>query len=349
MQNSSTPAPEATGSTVEEKSPSEFDTDNHHKVHYYNDGNILLNLQGKLFRVHKSVLSLHSRTFSDMFSLALSPNDTQDVDEVPLHDEPLKFARVLDALYKGMTFILVVTLRNCLDIIEIAHKYEMTQVEACFQGWLLGKLPLSASDALTTPKYFSRYRNDPSLAPSVLEYGDPRLHPWAFYCLGVQLMSELDPTNTSTYSTPLSLSTLDSTYTYPLFILQQIISQAFLEWNNRISEFYAVDCPKSLHCDSDGPGKPECSRESMAFTTATSPLKLSSKAKHKDPVQLLVPHIDTLREALSSHGGVYCNWCSSCTESLLFAAEDVVRSIHPRLLECVSLLRKSRVPAKTIS
>ncbi|KAG9102139.1 hypothetical protein FRC06_002297 [Ceratobasidium sp. 370] len=278
-----------------------------------------------------------------MFSLALPPSDAQDVDEVPLHDEPLKFARVLDALYKGMTFILVVTLRNCLDIIEIAHKYEMTQVEACFQGWLLGKLPLSASDALTTPKYFSRYRSDPSLAPSVLEYGDPRLHPWAFYCLGVQLTSELDPTNTSTYSTPSSLSTLDNTYTYPLFILQQIISQAFLEWNNRISEFYAVGCPKRTIYDLHG--KPECTRESMAFTTTTSPLKLSSKEKYKDPVQLLVPHIDTLREALSSHDGVYCTWCSSCIESLLLRAEDVVRSIHPRLLECVTVLRKSRVPA----
>jgi hypothetical protein len=49
-----------------------------------------------------AVLSLHSRTFSDMFGLALSPDDGGDVDEVPLHDEPLKLARVLDALYKGM-------------------------------------------------------------------------------------------------------------------------------------------------------------------------------------------------------------------------------------------------------
>ncbi|KAG9111573.1 hypothetical protein FRC07_008036 [Ceratobasidium sp. 392] len=346
MQGSSTPAPE-TASITEEKHASEFDSDHHHKIHFYSDGNIILNLQGKLFRVHKSVLSLHSRTFSDMFSLASPPNDAEDIDEVPLHDEPLKFARVLDALYKGMTFILVVTLRNCLDIIEIAHKYEMIQVEACFQGWLLGKLPLSAGDALTTPKYFSRYRNDPSLAPSVLQFGDPRLHPWAFYCLGIQLTSDLDPTSTSTYSTPSSLSTLDAAYTYPLFILQQIISQSFLDWNNRIGEFYAVGCENSTESNSEG--KPECTRVSTAFTTVTSPLKLSPREKYKDPVQLLVPHIDTLREALSSHGGTYCTWCPSCIESLLYIAEDVVRSIHPRLLGCVTLLRKSRTSASASS
>ncbi|KAG9112045.1 hypothetical protein FRC07_007999 [Ceratobasidium sp. 392] len=101
MQGSSTPAPEA-ASLTEEKHPSEFDSDHRHKVHFYSDGNIILNLQGKLFRVHKSVLSLHSRTFSDMFSLASPPNHAEDIDEVPLHDEPLKFARALDALYKGM-------------------------------------------------------------------------------------------------------------------------------------------------------------------------------------------------------------------------------------------------------
>ncbi|KAG8713503.1 hypothetical protein FRC09_018640 [Ceratobasidium sp. 395] len=346
MQGSSTPAPD-TSLSIEERPNSEFDSNNHHKVHFYNDGNIILNLQEKLFRVHKSVLSLHSRTFSDMFSLASSTNDNEDVDEVPLHDDPLKFARVLDALYKGMTFILVVTLRNCLDIIEVAHKYEMVQVEACFQGWLLGKLPLSANDALTTPKYFSRYRSDPSLARSVLEFGDSRLHPWAFYCLGVQLTSDLDPANTSTYSTPSSLSTLDVAFTYPLFILQQIISQAFLDWNNRISEFYAVGCDRGTEYDSEG--KPECSRRSMAFTTDTSPLKLSSREKYKDPVQLLVPHIDTLREALSSHGGVYCTWCSSCIDALIIIAEDVVRSIHPRLLECVALLRQSRISTNKLS
>ncbi|QRW01510.1 The BTB (BR-C, ttk and bab)/POZ (Pox virus and Zinc finger) domain [Ceratobasidium sp. AG-Ba] len=102
MQSSSTPAPDAKASSSEDKSSSEFNADNEHKVHFYNDGNIVLNLQGRLFRVHKSVLSLHSRVFSDMFSLALPPSDAEDADEVQLHDDALKFARVLDALYKGM-------------------------------------------------------------------------------------------------------------------------------------------------------------------------------------------------------------------------------------------------------
>lgn len=33
--------------------PSVFNSDNRHVVHFYHDGNLLLNVQGKFFRVHK--------------------------------------------------------------------------------------------------------------------------------------------------------------------------------------------------------------------------------------------------------------------------------------------------------
>jgi len=45
----------------------------HHGVLWFPDGNVVLATDSLLFRVHKSVLSLHSSVFKDMFDIAFTP------------------------------------------------------------------------------------------------------------------------------------------------------------------------------------------------------------------------------------------------------------------------------------
>ncbi|KAF4610799.1 hypothetical protein D9613_006677 [Agrocybe pediades] len=49
---------------------------------WFDDGNVVLQAEKTLFRVHKSVLALHSEVFSDMFRLPLpSDNSSQPMFE----------------------------------------------------------------------------------------------------------------------------------------------------------------------------------------------------------------------------------------------------------------------------
>ena len=43
------------------------------EVHWFDDGNIILQAESKLFKVHRGVLSKHSEVFRDMFSLPQPP------------------------------------------------------------------------------------------------------------------------------------------------------------------------------------------------------------------------------------------------------------------------------------
>lgn len=66
--------------------------------HIYDDGNIQLDVRGLLFKVHKSILAMHSETFQDMFSLPqVHPYET-----VPLDDSPQAFDNLMNAAYKGV-------------------------------------------------------------------------------------------------------------------------------------------------------------------------------------------------------------------------------------------------------
>ena len=97
--------------------PSGFSTDVvNHWQHFYDDGNIVLRAQGKiarnpsdelelrtvLYRVHKSLLTIHSPIFRDMFS-ASSPSAGDDTyDGVPVVDMPDKaydIQLLLDSIY----------------------------------------------------------------------------------------------------------------------------------------------------------------------------------------------------------------------------------------------------------
>lgn len=50
------------------------------EMYWFEDGNIILHVDNKLFKVHRGILSRHSAVFSDMF--ALPQPETQDEENV---------------------------------------------------------------------------------------------------------------------------------------------------------------------------------------------------------------------------------------------------------------------------
>lgn len=67
------------------------------------DGNIVLAVQGKHFRVHRSVLSANSEVFKDMFECPeLSEGEQELIEQclvVPLYDAATDVQKVLKAMY----------------------------------------------------------------------------------------------------------------------------------------------------------------------------------------------------------------------------------------------------------
>ena len=71
---------------------------------WFDDGSVVLNVQSTLFRVHRSILSMHSTVFSDMFSIPQPPDQTaiEGCPVVHLHDSADDFTYLLKALYNPL-------------------------------------------------------------------------------------------------------------------------------------------------------------------------------------------------------------------------------------------------------
>lgn len=219
----------------------------------------------------------------------------------------------------------------------------MIEIESGLQKFLLNNLPASGSDALVFPDCFDNYRTNPSLIPAVLSFGDPKLHPWAFYGFGVELTSKLDPTNTSTYASPPSGALdFESRYAYPMLILQQIIQQVGMDWHSQIGGFYLGSCPNTTSTTSTGKTAAKCSRYGTHFNSKSSPLYLSLEDLRRDPLAVIVPRIRGFKKELTTHGGIYCKWCSTCANFLKTRSEEIIDDLYDRLVACVGQLNAPR-------
>lgn len=73
---------------------------------WFEDGNIVVIAQNTAFRFHKSVLSLHSSVFSDLFSIPQpSPAGEETLDGCPVvhvSDTSYDFRELLRAIYGGV-------------------------------------------------------------------------------------------------------------------------------------------------------------------------------------------------------------------------------------------------------
>ena len=73
-------------------------------VFWLEDGNIILSVQSKLFKIHKSILSLHSPFFKEMWDLP-QPESAPQMDGVPILEmngvESENWKDFLELLHRG--------------------------------------------------------------------------------------------------------------------------------------------------------------------------------------------------------------------------------------------------------
>lgn len=225
---------------------------------------------------------------------------------------------------------------------------------------LKSKLPSSADAALHIPERFQHYDDDLLLARAVLNSEIKELTPWAFYSLGVYIISVINTEDKSMYDSPSILSILDRTYIFPPLILQQVISDAFTKWNEQIGQFYTSGCLSASSITgatmSPSPGgfpfgapapasapaikssSTQCSRTPRSFDH-TSLLYLSAMQKQVDPVKLMVPRIKDLTNKMADQSDKYHRkWCTKCINSLKEIATNIVLELNPHLVECAARL-----------
>lgn len=99
------------------------------RIHNYPDGDILIIVNGTIFRLHKNIMALASKVFQDMFMCATpSNNDTDKIPEVILEGETaaLTFEDVLSFIYPNT--YMPIGWNNIAEFLQIADKYMMDSV-----------------------------------------------------------------------------------------------------------------------------------------------------------------------------------------------------------------------------
>ncbi|CAE6471534.1 unnamed protein product [Rhizoctonia solani] len=309
-------------------------------LHFYEDGNALIDARGTIFKVHKSILALYSEVFKDMFGLShIKPAEDRN-EPIPLDDNPKAFDAVLDAIYKGIEFIREADIVRLMDAITITHKYQMTHLEGYLQDHIIKTiLPAGVADGVRDSG-FCHYDEHPGLATTVLRFGADELIPWAFYSVGVRFFSQIQIGNASTYGPPPTWFAFDPDFAYSFFVLRQVINDAFDNWEKRINDFYTTSCPRSTNAKS---ATTKCTRQTGRFDQS-SPLYISSDRKHVDPVREMAPKIKRLTKMLTDQKDVFhSGWCSKCNTTIKDVASSVLSDMHPHLVDCVARMDRMRL------
>lgn len=321
--------------TESESGPESFQTS-----HIYDDGNILLDVRGTLFKVHRSILSVHSETFRDMFSLPqVCPATDNQNEPLALDDPPQAFDNLMNAVYKGVQFLHSTSAQQCLGVIELTRKYQMDALEANLQQHLVSLLPSSTAEILALDlERFTPYLDDPPLARDILRLGAKELWPWAFYIMGTRMISTVNVDEKSAYDPPQAFLNLDSSFTYSLLVLLQLIRRSLEKWHEQIGKFYLTGCHKAT-----GTTTPRCSRHGRKFDN-TSPLyiDLISGDGRLFIIGVTIRSIERLIEIMeneddSDHG----RWCAKCRSSLKKIATDIVLEFYQGLVECTARMNCS--------
>ena len=85
-----------------------------HKDLWFDDGNIVVIAQQTAFRVHRSVLSRHSDTFSGLFAVPQPLEGVEKLEDCPVvrvSDSAHDFGHLLHVLYDGLEYVLCDDLR----------------------------------------------------------------------------------------------------------------------------------------------------------------------------------------------------------------------------------------------
>ncbi|CAE6364757.1 unnamed protein product [Rhizoctonia solani] len=324
----------------ESESEPQTETEVFETSHFYNDGNITLDVKGTMFKVHKSILALHSEVFKDMFGLANAQPASESQDEpIQLDDDPKAFHIAMGAVYKGLEFAYEADIIQIMDTIAIAHKYQMAKIEGCLQGYISeSMLPTNGSHALSDSR-FKLYDEYPGLAMTVLRLGENSLTPWAFYRVGVELFSKIRVDDTSTYGPPPTWLAFDPDFTYALLVLQRIINDTFENWKTEISGFYATGCSRTFK---SGSTIIKCARRAEIFGSY-SPLHIASNKECIDLMSEIASRLGRLDALLRSQKDDSYGWCLTCSTRIKSVVLKVIDEMYLHLKDCVSRMDRMKL------
>ncbi|EPT05740.1 hypothetical protein FOMPIDRAFT_33876, partial [Fomitopsis schrenkii] len=103
---------------------------------WLNDGNVVIGAETTAFRVHRSVLSLHSDVLRDMFTLPPPTDDGQEMMEgypvVRVSDMAADMRHMLKALYGGSEMLsgykTKAEFKVLAALLRLAHKYQIDKL-----------------------------------------------------------------------------------------------------------------------------------------------------------------------------------------------------------------------------
>ncbi|KAJ3558799.1 hypothetical protein NM688_g714 [Phlebia brevispora] len=134
-----------------------------HDSLWFEDGNVVLQAENTLFRVHQSMLSRNSEVFDGMFSVP-RPDDTEQLEGIPvvkLYDDPYELADFLDVLYNGVKFqshshkphyvviqsLLRLSSKYCVDYLRSEALFQLERMFpadiSTFDSYAKGENPIS--------------------------------------------------------------------------------------------------------------------------------------------------------------------------------------------------------------
>ncbi|RIA86336.1 BTB/POZ domain-containing protein [Glomus cerebriforme] len=104
--------------------------------HNYSDGDVIIKVDSILFKVHRNILSLASTTFSDMFTNAISYN--QSIPEITLENESeTNFENLLSFIYPKD--YIAIDWDNVEEMFRISHKFTINSVFTAAKVFLTNK------------------------------------------------------------------------------------------------------------------------------------------------------------------------------------------------------------------
>ncbi|KAG9127839.1 hypothetical protein FRC07_008482 [Ceratobasidium sp. 392] len=287
-----------------------------HPTHFHGTGDVLLEAQTTLFRVHKAILCQHSEVFNDMFDLPGIGDCELPIPDVSnriiIQDEPVVFELLLDVVYQDAE-ISYMTPKQQLQLALLAHKYEMRSIQIACQACIASRLP----KAISTRDFSqaSSYEDDTSTAPLVVRVGQllqmPDLLPWAMYHFAIQsdasdsLLAEDD-------------ILLRHSYSRELEAVRAINKRAIKGWNRSVARFMNEYCLAEWWVNED-----ECWRRTELLDLDESSFALGEDTT--DSLRAMNDAVDSWSPEL----------CSLCADELMKHANRVMAGILERISQGV--------------
>ncbi|QRV73069.1 The BTB (BR-C, ttk and bab)/POZ (Pox virus and Zinc finger) domain [Ceratobasidium sp. AG-Ba] len=280
-------------------------------THYYEDGNILIEIHETVFLIHQGKLCEYSSVFRDMFDIPenrinlISP---EDIKRIELHDDLVVFTVLLDVIYQRVE-VAHIDVKEQVQLALLANKYGMDTIQSECQSYLISLLP----NSITSRDFHlaHSYEDDPSISPLVIRAGEllhmPEVLPWAVYFYAIQSKALLEPLSEENV-------VFRDSRVLQLAEIRTINGQAIEYWNRSFKRFIRGYCSAEWWDDED-----ECWRRSEILDTNKSLFTLSGDVEN--PLRDIHAAVDTWSPEL----------CSLCADDLTAYANDIMARVLGRI------------------